>query len=496
VIKVILVDDEPFMIDTIKNSIPWKDFDMEVMATFSNGKTALEYVNNNDVDVIFTDIRMPIMDGQTFVNNVKKIKPEVFIIILSAFDDYHLVRELFKVGVFDYLVKIDLLSAKTTDVLKRLQLNIISMSIVSQKTSIYNFLETKLRHSYSDVNSETYFVITFHLTDKISTKLFNVFLFELEAEYNLIYYQKSPYSHILLFRDSDKYSNIIEMLNSKLHAISSKILAGTSPQNNIQYLKAMLEQSRIAMNKSFYNDENCLEKYDNALGTATSAIDDEINTCKNNVRNYLTTFNLQAANFNITNIMTEVERYINLCKTHNMPYDEFKQNVAELLQFSINCIYYSGIVSVNLIEKAQSVNTIINDIETFGKIKRLVLEYLTAINHEIISNNSVEIESRIKTYIDNKFFSDIDLKKLAFDFGISKNYIGRLFTQKYNIAINQYINNLRIEKAKDLLINTNLRVSEISIKVGYKNVEHFSRIFKKSICFSPYDYRKYYDKNS
>ena len=84
---------------------------------------------------------------------------------------------------------------------------------------------------------------------------------------------------------------------------------------------------------------------------------------------------------------------------------------------------------------------------------------------------------------------DISIKTLSAGFNINAAYLGQLFKNETGEMLTNYLNNLRIEKAKEMLQNTTLKAYEISEMVGYSNTNYFYRIFKKITGVSPTDYR-------
>lgn len=123
-IRVILVDDEPFLLQMLESSIAWEQYGMSVIGTFYNGKQALEYIRENEVDAVICDIMMPVMDGMALLRELKRMDYPAEFVVLSAYRDFELVRDFFRVGIFDYLTKIDIDSPQTAEVLSRLSLEI------------------------------------------------------------------------------------------------------------------------------------------------------------------------------------------------------------------------------------------------------------------------------------------------------------------------------------------------------------------------------------
>ncbi len=114
-------------------------------------------------------------------------------------------------------------------------------------------------------------------------------------------------------------------------------------------------------------------------------------------------------------------------------------------------------------------------------------EYAILLNTNGLSN---EKAVKIKEYLDSKYAEDITLDGLASNVGYSKNYLCRIFRESTGNTINSYLTNVRINKAVELLAGTDMEVAQISRVVGYNNVFHFIKTFKKLVGVSPGSYRR------
>ena len=85
---------------------------------------------------------------------------------------------------------------------------------------------------------------------------------------------------------------------------------------------------------------------------------------------------------------------------------------------------------------------------------------------------------------------NIKLENIAPLFGYNSSYLGKIFTKKVGQGFNVFVDKIRIEHSKDLLVNSSLMVYEIAEKVGYRNVDYFHTKFKKYVKQSPAEYRK------
>ncbi|WP_163536062.1 response regulator [Gracilibacillus sp. YIM 98692] len=103
--KILLVDDEKEIRYGLKNYFPWNQLGFEVIEECENGKEALKYLRDHSVDVVLTDIRMPVMDGIELAKQIQQMKQSIQVIFLSGYKDFYYAKEAIKCGVLDYIVK-------------------------------------------------------------------------------------------------------------------------------------------------------------------------------------------------------------------------------------------------------------------------------------------------------------------------------------------------------------------------------------------------------
>jgi len=139
----------------------------------------------------------------------------------------------------------------------------------------------------------------------------------------------------------------------------------------------------------------------------------------------------------------------------------------------------------------------INNIYSIDEFRDKIKTYFNTIkdilsNRLNIENNIIE---KIKTYVkDNYHDADLYLGKVALDMNITANYISHIFKASTGMSFPEYLTNIRMEKAKELLISTQEQISDISAQCGYSNVSTFIRSFKNLFGISPGKYRDMYNK--
>lgn len=103
--KVLLVDDERWVRTALKWTINKLNLPLQVVHEAQNGLEALDWIKMNDVDLVLTDIRMPIMDGLTLVNELSSLNGAYDVIVISVHDEFQFVQQAIRNGVTDYLLK-------------------------------------------------------------------------------------------------------------------------------------------------------------------------------------------------------------------------------------------------------------------------------------------------------------------------------------------------------------------------------------------------------
>ena len=103
--RILLVDDEALIREAVSENVKWEQYGYELAGSCENGKEALEFIEENPVDVVFTDICMPYMDGMELSEKLSEDYPSVKIVILSGYDDFDYAKKAIRYGVKEYLLK-------------------------------------------------------------------------------------------------------------------------------------------------------------------------------------------------------------------------------------------------------------------------------------------------------------------------------------------------------------------------------------------------------
>lgn len=153
-LQLVVVEDEENIRDCLVNLFPWSDIDVFPCASFSNGRDALEYILSNTVDILITDIKLPIMNGIELAQELSTRKNQVNIIFLTAYRDFEYAQQAVKFGVKDFLLKpvkynellLSILKIKETLLTNQTESIITNTSYYDQIiTNIKKYVETHIK---------------------------------------------------------------------------------------------------------------------------------------------------------------------------------------------------------------------------------------------------------------------------------------------------------------------------------------------------------------
>ncbi|MGG4141524.1 response regulator [Paenibacillus algorifonticola] len=120
-IKVLIVDDDNLVRKGLRSMLPWKEYSMEVVGEAKNGEKALEFLAMQTVDLLLTDLAMPVMSGMELIRAVRKQYPRISIVVLTLHQDFEYVQDCLRLGAIDYIAKVELETDSYDEVMGRIR---------------------------------------------------------------------------------------------------------------------------------------------------------------------------------------------------------------------------------------------------------------------------------------------------------------------------------------------------------------------------------------
>lgn len=518
--KLLIADDEPFIPEGIKHIINWEEYGLELTGIAYNGVEALELVKRSGTDILITDIRMPKMNGLELIREIKKMKLETKFIVLSGYDDFEYLKESIKLGIENYLIKpvneeelsstlantIDKIRSSTKSKLySDKDIHIIKNNILFRWITGYiTEEELKERSLLLDINlkSPPYATCLLRLNtlNKNDLPQFGNVLTDAEkicadiiSRYDLGIVLCTPEGDIAFIINSNSGS----IDGSRLKKALGDCVSGIKHMLNVDtfvtigcfedsftmirrsFDRAMdLQQYSIVMSPGLIIDYNELEKNSLKTQVESTISFDEINKL------------VAAKNIDSLNSYLE-DSFQHLMALGGVSPSFIRDTAIETLFSIINSARSTADGRLNSLgdlccspKDIYNMNSIEDILHYIKETSKKIIEFLV-LRHESLN----PVIRRVIDYIKSNYCHDICLKTLSIELNINPNYLGQLFKDETGEFFNDYVNNLRINKAKELLSTSNMTTKDISLKVGYTDPNYFYKTFRKYSGVSPTEFR-------
>lgn len=503
---VMIVDDEKPARELLKMAINWKSLDLQIICEAANGAQALAFYKQNPVDLIFTDIQMPVMDGLEFIKEVKTINPNQKIIILSCHESFQYVKRAIHLGVVDYLVK-DMLNEEVLfNLLKRMSIPSASISVEPLSVPIINDIPS-LPSKFEDfttllTHNFEFFACSVRLEDYYGTsEELSMLCDSIEAAF-------SENIKIIATAHDENTLTIIPFLlinNSKLTTYNHRF----NCIQTIQHTLKKITNCELSTGVSYsYHEE---KKYQTSIDESIQALEHRVFHGRGKTLYYdISQSRHQKIQISFINkafkkIRTALENNeIDVIKKelqllYHAEYDGYiYYNYLNYLNFTLLNIF-TDICNSNYLSYADVFDKTnipldeINSLEDNSIMEKWAFDKANRIVCLKDSNTKNKYSPRIckiRKYIRDHIVDDISLDTVADAFSLHKGYLAKIFKQETGSSVNDYIHFLRIEKAKELLLQSDIRISEIASAVGFNSTQSFYSVFKQYTKISPGEYRK------
>lgn len=522
--RVLLVDDEIFFRQGLREIIDWESSGFEVIGEADNGEDALTFILEHKPEVVITDIRMPVCDGLELINRVvNHHKLATKFIIVSGYDEFRYAQQAVKYGVSDFLLKpIDEINlqeslsslSKSLKVEQQVEENRI---LYENEEIMYELLsqewdEDQILKKYAQLginHQDEYFILFVELNDYPYIKANERYKTQIVKEAVDTVVQCVPDITWRCF--FPMLGKIAVLLNNKwLHVHSS--LNSTAKQiqmrlSEVLNMKVMLYTGAKASGLYFFE-----EAYRSALVTSQyKYIDNRMLYFADSLKQIQNKLPLSAfsADQQYGQLLIEVEEgnEAHISQSVDELFTKFSEQgctietiksvlhkiVAETLQtLQTMQIDSKSIEHLSEIMYVENYNLVRSELIII--VKQYLMEVAKAIGTERKEMARGGIQ-RIKKYIDTNFSENISLKTIANKFYINPVYLGQLFKKTYDVYFNEYLLQVRIQEAKKMLRQTDLRIYEIAEKVGFNHAEYFVAQFEKLEKLSPTAYRQTFNQD-
>lgn len=488
----------------------------------SNGDEALSIIEKSNPDIIITDMNMPVMDGTAFLPLLSEKYPNKRIIVISGYKDFEYMKHAISAKAIDYVLKPfgrEEIQNALLNAIKSIENEVfINKKIISIETekehARYEYDIQNLKNSILGYNKEEFSITSDKL--KSITQIHNIILITLHSIYPInedefqnfmqqngfgdlaVYLQSNPNGNIgflILFvpeKSALNYKNlcrqIIWGINAYFGAISNNFSFGISKiHTDLNNLHEAFNETISALDFKKIGDENKYYFYNDEKISPICIEWDKLDE-------FL--FRLE------TGMTKDVEVLLN--KLFDSILNSPKYKIGDVKYFCLQLAEKSKTVLSDYLEKinmnsfSSSIQNILNSLFSINEIKEYCIRFFSNISESLKDKNiysSNDLIEKIKIYINKNYQKNLSVEFLSSLFYLNRSYCSSIFKKKTGEKLVDYINSVRIEKAKRLLESTDKKMYQISKAVGYDNVKYFFRIFKSKEKISPEQYRNLLKKN-
>ena len=540
--KVLIIDDELIVRKGLRSIVKWEQYNCEICGEAADGIEGYKLISELRPDIIFTDVNMQDMDGLTMLREVKELLINSKIIILTGYRDFEYAKEAITLGVFDFLLKpsrIDEINSVLTRVVAELNhekaatekferfkihfeenmpvlrekllydimlgINTDSNEVTAKsqllKINLPEFLLVVIENDYEgeDENDETnynrqlyqfgiskYFAEAFCDYDVISISL------SLKRMAFIVSTERVGFSYD---RFCDRCAGFQQSVSL---SFGFTVTIGLSSQgNDIFELSKKLKECRSALQQKLYIGNNSLICYKDLDASFRYEDYSMLNHYNELLLDGIKSGNIDGVNENLQNIFNFINESISAL---NKDIKDFYWNTLS----SINNIR----ISVLGIEKNDSYDKQQADIPSYTNMDNLyhLIAECDSIQdmHDILTGVCLKLTEKINNYnhkniglmvqaiinyINLNYKEPITLKDIGEHIYVSTYYVSRIFKQRTGKTLIDYLNEVRLEKAKKLLMDVQYKVYEVADLVGITNPHYFSKIFKKHAGMTPKEFR-------
>lgn len=531
--KVLIADDEEKVCKLIQHLVDWDAFGMEIVQVVNDGKAAFEAVCEKKPDIVITDIRMPNYDGLELIRRCKELYPEISFIVISGYSQFEYAQQAIKYGVKDYLLKplkkrelehtlsgireqyenskkeeqeLEEIKSLVTASREQVRENFWVQLLTKQNflTSIRDLEPEEINSRYRCSFQPGFFNVVrlhpFFRGTGITEEIVNFYLAKMNQitreklgvcceEFLSTVYEEEVIC--LLNTSTEDYAEVerqlkhvkIDMSNLSDMIEEVKILAGFGrsvpeiyeigfcvEESGLALLERMGEKTPFCL---FYHPGEHKAEVQDFLDIQKQS---DILACQERL-------DIEGVRKQILSLQRKLEPYRNDGELVYRCYCELIQ----ILQF--------GMKNLGITIFADHVRQY-RRMKTYEEIFEWIIKGVDE-EYQLYMENKKDAVSRpirdAKQYIYDHFSQNITLEDISEQIGFNPAYFSTLFKKETGKNFLEYVTELRIQKAKNYLIQTDYDIAEIAASVGYGDLKYFSKLFKKNTGLSPSEFRKLYN---
>lgn len=519
--KVLLVDDEDLDLAGLKRLIDWQGLGMEVAAALHNGYSALEFIRSRkeEIHLVVTDINMPIMSGLEFTRRAIELEPDLKVLYVSGYEDFHYARQAIQMHALGYILKpVD--NEEMHRVLREIKIQLdqerekkafeyaLQDSIpLVRKELLLRIAEGEARGRVSAEllkragllwhPGDTCIAVL--EIDDLSWKLnrynearraeiqsaIQTYISEW-TEKAAIAACKSDSHRLMLFVSTSRH---LDQLESLVHEVRERfpltVTIGIGPAaERAEELHNSYAAAVEALNSKMFLGKSRIIRHSDTKPCVTRDAKD-LDEILDDIFAAMTKYDLVRLDDTISELFSLAARFESHLSVYSFSLHVIARLDGYLRELNENLYHLLGIEMKDLdivfhFETA-------DDIQSWLRRKLFELSDLLRMKRQRKNRKLIE---EVAHYIEQNLASNVTLRDAANHFSFSPNHLGFLFKDGTGMSFSDYVINTRLKRAKELLKDSKMRIYEVARHVGYHNLAYFSKQFRDTFGMTPGEYRK------
>lgn len=547
--KLLIVEDEPLIRAGMKHYFAWEELGITSLSEAENGRAGIEIALQEHPDLIITDIRMPEINGMDMIEQLRDRLPDTVFIILTGYNEFAYAQQALRLGVVhDFLIKpliyeeslktivscLDKLKARREEKERRSRLEKAAQEhklmlgsqlvkrVLEDSSSV---TEEELRDACgfageSDRYSYQPFVIAAiphflplslnrsslrKTLECLAASVSNTLCGSARQRKVLLRFDKNKL-YALAVSDNGDRAPIPPAIASRLEAQLRDAAYGLPytlycsagmPLNDTLAIEGEFQRTEKALLRRFFQSDACVftVTVNSSALPPTAAVPKERHFALEETDKQRLLRSLENGDFAGTTEL--MHRLANEArdKSPSASADRFLAYIQELVSLALRFAHKHEIPVNGVYSDKVLTLAFVDDFPSIGALFDWLAEWMNQLS-EVLSernrangNSDNRIFEKIEKFIQANIDQDITLQMVADRYFYNPSYLSRLFKTKLNKNYMTFVTELRIEYAKQCLLQPKLSVADICAKCGYKSYKHFVQTFKRMTNLSPTDYR-------
>ena len=533
-LKVMIVEDDIFDYTHLKNIINWNQEGFQISEQVKNVEEAEKRLKEEKFDILITDMKMPGKSGADLIEFVSENYSEIKSIALSGYKEFDYVKQSLKAGAEDYILKHELRRD----------------SLISLLSSLKKKIEKNKEDKNSDLFEESFFLDQKNiLIQNFAEKLVRGYFTnkqDLQKQIDLLSINFDLKNIVLTIGQFDNYQELQQkysapkILNIKRSFINmadeilkenGKSFAVLKDEKNFLFLFSFQDNSELKINNSISSAINriksALKNYLNI--TASFAVSNILHNPLEIAENYSQTAELLQNKFyqgkdmiiyqnqnnridnqkfnldikkeklllkyieekNSTALKSELDNLFLEIARIKPGLSVLKMTLISLINIINSSIKDNGLKRENVFEEVGNPYQKLEKLNSLAEFEKWIVKIYSNLIRELENkNNYSDLINKTLHFIDKNYNQDLTLSEVASQIGVSYSYLSRKFKEECGQGFSDYLNKLRINKAKKMIAEGNNNIKEIVNQVGFNNYNYFFKVFKDLEGITPSEYER------